>query len=387
MSKKHDSTPSSSRPLVAAIFTVVLVIGAIALIVLDRLEIANGRNIEDAPQTPLTLPLICGGLLLIAIGWLYWLIKNHGPRHIVTMIVTGFAAILLIATPLFAWQSFNSERDLTVISMTCDAEALRNSGRPALADCEQNAVETIVLLEGVTTDDQWVPDEATGNLTREFHSLPGGNWKTMLTVDGPPDTVAISAVGQRGDESVRMGTFRPYMDVDSERLRWSALLPIDDDIDTVQVLFYLSQNPAVESASIRLDVRECQGQTLRSFDASQCEPMEASAPFVTEKTPEGTRTWRHPQVTREGSEMVITNLEERTYELQPDYPSIEMYTQSTDVLIIPSAMPQTGENSITEPGASSFEVKIDDNTGELTYTVYVFPSGPTFAEGPQLRHE
>lgn len=380
MSEQHQPT-SSSIPLIAAIFSVVLVIGAIALVALDRIEIAQGRNIEDAAQTPLTLPLVCGGLFLLSIGWLYWLIKHHGRRHIVTLVVTGLAVLLLIATPLFAWQSFHSQRDLTVISMTCDAESLRNTGGAALANCEEDAVETIVLLEGVKTDDTWVPDEATGNLTREFHDLPGGNWSTMLTVDGPPDTVAISAVGQRGDESVRMGSFRPYMDVESERLRWSALIPINDDISTVQILFYLSANPVVESASIRFDIRECQGQTLRSFDASQCEPLETSTPLVIEKSPDVTRTWRHPLVTRKGSEMVIKNLEARTYKLQPDYSSIEMYTQSTDVLIIPSAMQQVEENSLTEPGASSFEVVVDDNSGELAYTMYVFPTGPTFANG------
>lgn len=378
MSKQNQST-TSSMPLIAAIFTVVLVIGAIVLLTLDRLDVANGRSIEEAAQTPLTLPLVCAGLLLIAIGWLYWLIKHHGFRHIVTLVVTGIAAILLVATPLLAWQVFNNERDLTIVSMTCDAESLRNTGGAVLANCEEDAVETIVLLQGVTSDDQWIPDDATGNLTREFHGLPGGEWETMLTVDGPPDTVAIAAVGQKGDESIRLGNFRPYMDTESERLRWSALVPIAEDIDTVQVLFYLSANPAVESASIRFDMRECQGQTLRSFDASQCEPMETSAPLVVEKSPEGTRTWRHPHVAREGSEMVITNLEARTYELQPDYPSIQLYSQSTDVLIIPSAMEQTEANSLTEPGASSFDVTVTESSAALTYTIYVFPTGPTFA--------
>ena len=65
--------------------------------------------------------------------------------------------------------------------------------------------------------------------------------------------------------------------------------------------------------------------------------------------------------------------------LQPDYAGIEMYTQSTDVLIIPSAMPQTEENSVAVPGESVFEVPIESNTGELRYTIYVFPTGPTFA--------
>lgn len=376
---KQEQSDTSAFPLVASILTVILAIGAIAIIALNQLDIARGRAIEDVSQPPLTLPLVCGGLLLIAAGWTYWLVRKHGIRHIVTMIVTGLTAILLIATPLFAWQAVTSDRDLTVISMTCDAESLRHTGGAVLADCEENAVNTIMLLEGVHSQDQWVPDEETDNLTRDFYDLPGGKWETMLTVDGPPDTVAVSAVGERGEEQIRLSSFRPYMDPESERLRWSALVPVDVDISTVRVLFYLSANPVVESASIRFQVQECAGQNMRSFDASRCEPMDSSAPFVIEKSPEGPRTWRHPQVTRAGGDMVITNLEARTYELQPDYPSIEMYTQSTDVLIIPSAIDQVAGNSITEPGQSSFEVTVESNSGELVYTIYVFPVGGTFA--------
>lgn len=375
----HKHTTSTTMPLVAAALTVVLALGAIAVVAFDRLEIARGRKIEEAAQIPLTLPLVSGGLLLVAAGWLYWLIRKYGPKHIVSIIVAGATIILLIATPLFAWQSFTSERDLTVLSMTCDAESLRNTGRSTLADCEDNAVETIVLLEGVKNGDQWVPSTITDNLTRQFHALPGGDWETTLTVDGPPETVAVSVVGERDDEHVRLGNMRPYMDASTGRLRWSAVVPVDADVSTLRVLFYLSAHPGVESASIRFEVQECSGQNIRSFDASQCAPLEASAPFVMEKTPSEPRTWRHPHVTRDGSDIVITNLEARTYELQPDYASIQTYTQSTDVLIIPSAMPQIADNSIVEPGADTFEVTTESNSAELVYTIYVFPSGPTFA--------
>lgn len=370
---------SPTLPLAAAIATVILVIGAVSVIVLDWLEHARGRNIEDAPQVPLTLPLVSGGLTLVAAAWLVWLIRQHGSRHILTMAVAGTLSLLLITTPLLAWQAFSSERALTVISLTCDAEALRTGGGAALANCQENAVDTIVLLGGVTNDDQWAPGETTGNLTREFHDLPSGGWETMLTVDGPPDTVAVSAVGSLDNEDVRLGTFRPYMDAESGQLRWTSLVRLDADISTVRMQFYLSANPAVESASIRFDVMECSGQSIRTFDASQCSPFASNTPFVMEQSPSGPRTWRHPHVTRDGSEMVITNLEERTYVLQPDYTSIEVHTQSTDVLIIPSAMPQIEENSVVVPGQSTFEVPIATNTAELTYTIYVFPSGPTFA--------
>lgn len=377
----------STLPLVAAVLTVIAVIAGIALVALDSMAATGGRKIEDAPQPPLTLTLACIALLLVAIGWVIWLVRRQGLRHLATMIATGIAAALLVLTPIFAWQAFSSDRDLTVISMTCDAEALRHTGRAPLSDCTENAVETIVLLEAVSTERIWVPDAATGNLTREFDGLPGGNWKTRLTVDGPADTVAVAAVAEQGDKQVRLGTFRPYMDAESGRLRWSAVVPVDADVSTVRVLFYQSANPAVGSASIRFDVRECSGQNLRSFDASACQPFEGSASFVIEKSPEGPRTWRQPQVSRQGSTVVVTNLEARTWEFQPDYTSIEMYTQSTDVLIIPGAMPQLEENSITAPGESTFEITIEENTGELVYTIYVFPAGPTYANAPGAERE
>lgn len=375
--QKPSST--STFPLVAAIATVFLIIGAIAIIALERLNIARGRHIEDAPQTPLLLSLVCLGLFLLAAGWLWWWAKHHGWRHVFTVVLAGVTALLLIATPLVTWQAFGNERELTVISMSCDAKSLRSTGGVSLAGCEEHAIDTIVLLGGVSNNDQWAPDETIGNLTRKFHELPAGDWESMLTVDGPPDTVAVFVIGLRDDEEVRLGNFRPFMDAESGRLRWTSLVRLNADISTLHVQFFLSANPAVQSASIRFEVKECSGQSIRGFDASQCNPMESNAPFVMEKSPSEPRTWRHPQVTRSGTEVVITNLEERTYMLQPDYAGIEAYTQSTDVLIIPSAMPQVAENSVAVPGESVFEVPIESNTGELLYTIYVFPTGPTFA--------
>ena len=383
MSRQHPS-PTPNLPLVAAVLTVILVIGAVVIVVLDRLETASGRNIEDAPQLPLTIPLICGGLLLLAAGWLIWLIREHGPRHILAVIVAGATILLLISTPLLAFQAATSDRDLTVISMTCDAEALRNTGGVAMGDCEEAPVDTIVLLGGVNTDDTWTPNETTGNLTRRFHDLPAGSWETMLTVDGPPETVAVTLV-EGGDDGARLGNFRPFMDAESDQLRWTSLVQLNADVSTVRVHFYLSANPAVESASIRFDVQACNGQNIRTFDVSGCESIETGTPFVMEKSPTEPRTWRHPHVAREGSDLVISNLEARSYMMQPDYAGIEMFTQSTDVLIIPSAMPQVAENSVAVPGESVFEVPIESNTGALTYTIYVFPSGPTFAADEQPR--
>jgi hypothetical protein len=265
-----------------------------------------------------------------------------------------------------------------VVSATCKADSSRNAG---YSDCNEEAVDTIVLLEAVNGSRTWVPDSITNNLTREFTDLPTGPWQARLTVDGPADTVTVNVIAERDGDPERIGSLQPYFDTESDQLRWSAVVPLDSDISRVQVQFVRSPNPAVQSARLRFEVRSCQGQNIRTFDASQCQPMDAGSPFIREQTPEDARTWRQLWVTREGESFVVANLEARTYTLQPDYVFIEQETQSTDVLIIPATMEQTVASSIAEPGASSFTIDIDPNTGELAYIIYVFPAGPTFAFG------
>lgn len=377
MTRQQSNGPA--LVLWAAIGTIVVVLVGIGLIAMNMLETARGRHIEDAPQPPLTTLVVSAACLLVAAGWATWLVRHRGSRDLATRLVSGIAVLLLIVTPIVGWQAFSSERDLTIVTSTCNAESLRNTGGDLRTSCTEAAVETIVLLGAVNGDKSWVPDTATGNLTREFHTLPPGSWETQLTVDGPADTVAVVVIGERDGDPVRLGSLRPQFDAASERLRWSGVIPVADDVATLQVQFYLSPTPAVESARIRFDVRACTGQTIRTFDAAGCEPIDVDSPYIYEQSPEGARTWRQLHVTRDGESFVVSNLEARTYTLQPDYVTIEKTTQSTDVLIIPAAMEQVAANSITEPGASSFDLEIDESTGELVYVIYVFPAGPTFA--------
>lgn len=368
----------SSLELVAAIGTIVLLLLAIVLLALDILARANGRHIEDVPDPPMAPVLVCGMALLLAAAWAVWLARTRGLKNTTTRIVAGIAAVLLVVTPLVAWQELSSHRELTVVSATCEADASRNAG---FSDCSEEAVDTIVLLQAVDGSNTWVPDSITNNLSREFTDLPDGPWEARLTVDGPVDTVTVNVIAERDGDPVRLTSLRPSFDEESDRLRWSGVVPFGSDISNVQVQFVRSPNPAVESARLRFEVRSCEGQNIRTFDASQCQPMDTDSPFIREETPKDTRTWRQLWVTREGGSFVVANLEARTYTLQPDYVFIEQETQSTDVLIIPAPMEQTAANSIAEPGASSFTIDIDANTGELAYIIYVFPAGPTFAQG------
>ncbi len=364
--------------IVAAVGTLVLVLLGIVLLALDMLARAGGRHIEDVPDPPLARTLVCVMALLVSAAWAVWLARERGMRDLSTRIVVGIAVAMLVVTPLVAWQELSSHRELTVVSTTCDADASRNTG---YANCREEAVDTIVLLEAVDGSRTWVPDSITNNLTREFTDLPDGPWEARITVDGPSDTVTVNVIADRDGDPVRIGSLQPSYDAESGRLRWSGSLPFGSDISRVQVQFVRSPNPAAESARLRFEVRSCEGQSIRTFDASQCQPMDAGSPLVREETPEDKRTWRQLWVTRQGDSFVVANLEARTYTLQPDYVSIEQETQSTDVLIIPAAMEQTAANSIAEPGASTFTIDIEANTGELTYIIYVFPAGPTFAQG------
>lgn len=367
----------------AAIGTFVVVLLGIAVIAMNMLDTARGRHIEDAVQPSLTPTLVAAVALLMAVGWAIWLVQQRGIRNLAAGIAVATAVVLLIVTPVVGWRAFTSERELTIVTTTCNAESLRNTGGDPRTGCTEEAVETIVLLEAVRGTDTWVP-VTTGNLTRDFTNLPPGSWDARLTVDGPAETVAVMVIAERDGAPVRLGTLRPHADEESERLRWSGVIPVASDVSSVVVQFYLSPNPAVESARIRFDVQACAGQNIRSFDAGSCEPMIASSPFIYERPPDGTRTWRQLYVAREGDSFVVSNLEARTYTLQPDYVAIENATQSTDVLIIPAAMVQVAANSITVPGENDFEIEIDASTGELVYVVYVFPAGPTYAGAPEV---
>lgn len=378
MTRKQRNQPAYL--LAAIVATIVLALAGIALISLDLLEQAGGRHIEDAPQPPLTITLVSLTALIVAAAWAIWLVRDRGFGSIISKIVIGLAAVLLMATPYLGWQALNSDRDLTVVTNICSAESLRNTSSNLRNGCEETAVDTIVLLEGVETDDTWVPDETTGNLTRTFNDIPGGNVETRITVDGPAETVTVTVVAERDGKQVRLGTLRPHTDVESERLRWSGTIPVDEDMTDLQVLFFVSENEPVQSARVRFNVLSCAGQSESNFDASRCEPLDTGSPLVYEKAPEGTRTWRQLHVFREGTAFVVANLEARTYTIEPDYVNIEKTSQSTSVLIIPAAMDQVPENSVTSPGKSSFDIQIESNTGELTYNIYVFPTGPTYAQ-------
>ena len=369
----------SGLVLWAAMGTIVLALAGIALVGFHLLDNASGRSIEDAPQTPLTPTLVSALGMLLAAGWALWLVRTRGSHDLSARIVSGIAVVLLVVTAFAGWQARGSERNLTIVTTTCNAESLRNIGGDVRTGCSEDAVETIVLLGAVRGDQAWVPDTITGNLTRQFINLPAGSWQTRLTVDGPADTVSVVVIAERDGEPVRLGTLRPHYDAATARLRWSGVVPVAADVSSLQVQFYLSPNPAVTSARIRFDVRACTGQSIRTFDAAGCEPMDAGSPFIFEQPPEGARTWRQLHVSGDGDSYVVSNLEARTYTLQPDYVNIEKTTQSTDVLIIPAAMEQVAANSITAPGESSFDLQIDDSTGELVYVIYVFPTGPTFA--------
>lgn len=375
-------TSSSPRTvLVAAIVSGIAILASLALLVLDYLATTQGRTIQQVIDARWNRTLLLGVLLIIGLGWSIWLVRHRSWRDLAVIGVSVLTAVALIGTSVAAWGAINSPRDVVLTSMQCDAEALRTSGGDPLATCEIAAVDTIVLLSDTPSGSQWIPGAMEGNTTSRFDDLPGGGWDATITVDGPRDTTAVHIVAMRGDRATRIGAFTPTLNQENVRSEWRGVVRVPGDTDDIRVLFFESPGDEVPSAGLRMNVRACHGQSIRTFDPVQCEPMEITEPLVSEPTTTGARTWRYPISEVRGSTQAMTNLEARTYTLTPDFATIQMLTQSADVLIIPAAMPQTEENSVIRPGQSTFDVTVEPNSGELEYTVYVFPSGPTFAQG------
>lgn len=369
------STPPRSLLFLAALVaTGLLSLGGIILLIMDYLRSQKRLAIEDANRVDLTRPLVVGVLFLISLGWLLWFWKKQGMRSIGTVVVSICSVALLVLTPLLTMQAFGSGRDLTVTTMNCDAETLLSSANNALAGCEDAPIDTIMLLNGIASDDQWLPETSSTNQVRTFADLPDGDWSATLTVDGPESTVTVYVLAERDGSWVRIGQLRPGMDSASGRLRWSGRISVNAADTNLKVQFAASANDAIPSAQLRFTVKSCNGQSTRTFDATACDATNPGASLVQEQTPQGTRTWRQPIVTLESGVVVVTNLEARTYTFQPDYLTIQTETQNTDVLVIPTAMEQVEANSITHPGDSSFDITVAPNTGVIEYTIYIFPA-------------
>lgn len=376
-------TPDRSSPWVIAgiVVTLLIVLAGMALAMLDMARSSGIQPIEAAAEPQLTLMIIVGIYAILAGLWTFWFARGRGVRSLATLVCAVLSVALLLAAGTIGWQALTQSRSLTIAPMTCAASGLKVSGGNPIDGCHDSAVETGVRLTGERTDDSW---NATtdASQTSSFVDLPAGSWTARLTVAGGDDTVAVHVIALRDNRWVRIGQLRPSLDIDSGELRWSGTIGTRETDRELRVQYFASENPAVASASIRFDVRDCTNQSIRTFDASSCQPLREAAVFLQEQSPEGVRTWRQPRVTIQGTTLVATNLEARTYELAPNYAAIQTATGGTDILIIPSAMDQTEENSVSVPGDSSFAVEITPSTGVIEYTIYVFPSGGQLAFAP-----
>lgn len=378
---------SFSPLLIAGLITTILVVIAgvfLAVFTSAMQSIANSsgtQSIEKAAEPQFTLTIIVGVYAILAGLWTLWFARGRGVRSLATMVCATLSVVLLLAASTIGWQVLTQSRSLTIAPMICEASGLKVSGGNPTDGCQDSVIETGVTLTGERTDDTWSATTDTQQVS-SFADLPTGDWTARLTVDGQDDTVAVHVIAQRDDRWVRIGQLRPSLDIDSGELHWSGVMSTRDRDRNLRVQYFASENPAVASASIRFDVRDCTNQSIRTFDASACQPLETAAVLVQEQSPEGARTWRQPRVTIEGTTLVVVNLEARTYELAPNYAAVQTATGGTDILIIPTAMEQIEANSASVPGDSSFPVEITPATGVIEYTIYVFSSGGQVAFAP-----
>lgn len=362
------------------VFATLLALVAIAwLFVQDVLANRRGRTIEQVHDARWNHVILAFALLIIAALWVAWLGRKRGIRFVGTIATSGVLAVMLVLTPILAWRASTQTRDITITNMRCEAEALQTIGGDPLMDCEDAAVDSIVQI-GEVTDDKWrVPDVMEGNQKSVFSNLPSGGWDARVMVDGPADVTAVHIVDMQTDRGQRIATLQPQFDEESGYMRWSGVVRVPGSTDTLRALFYVSPTPAAPSAKLRFSVMQCAGQVIRDFVASACEPAMLNLPLVMETPTDTARTWRYPHSVMNNGVQTVSNLEPRSYTFQPDYPSIQIQTRSTDVLVIPAPMEQVEANSISTPGEDTFVIDIATNTGPVDYIVYVFPTGPTYA--------
>ncbi len=376
-------TPDRSSPWVIAgiIITLLVVLAGVALAMLDMARSSGIQPIETAAEPQLTLMIVVGVYAILAGLWTFWFARGRGGRSPATLVCAVLSIVLLLAAGTVGWQALTQSRSLTIAPMNCAASGLKVSGGNPVDGCHDSAIETGLMLTGERTDDSWSAT-TDASQTSSFADLPAGDWTARLTVAGQDDTVAVHVIALRDDRWVRIGQLRPSLDIDTGELQWSGKIGTRETDRDLRVQYFASENPAVASASIRFEVRDCVNQSIRTFDAANCQPLAKAAVFVHEQSPEGVRTWRQPHVVIAGTTLVVTNLEARTYELAPNYAEVQTVTGGTDILIIPTAMDQTEENSVSVPGDSSFPVEITPSTGTIEYVIYVFSSGERLAFAP-----
>lgn len=361
------------------ILTIIGVVAIIGVFTRDRLEAMQGISLAEAQSARWTLPIIFVIALVLLAVWTWTLYRRRTLTSWLVRSLLVLSVIALLAAGSLSWWAATVRRDITIVTYRCDATVLMTTGRDPMDGCTPEGTATNVRLGTSDEPDTFTSTPTDDGQRAAFRDLPQGSWKATLTVDGTRDTVAVGVVADGPNGLKRVAGMDPYSGQQADQTRWATSLTFPHDVETFNVLFYESAEPVVPSASLRFNVFDCRDQNLESFDASNCTPATYSMPLVIEKIPEGAHTWRHPVTTMEGPVQVVSNLEAREYTFQPDLAGLNMQTQSTDILIIPTSSEQTINNTLTQPGAQDMTVTIASNTGPLQFNVYVFPRGSIYA--------
>lgn len=393
MDADHAPTTKSPRQPSTAALAILLALTLIALLLLGwvwysryapvHYDIGPDTTITDAEGARYILPLIFGGIALIAIIWLATWLLARWTFTIFPMTIAAIGGIALLAALVGAWRGMSNGHEITITTYLCEDDSERitplSSGLPDGCEAVPD-VEGVTL--GTTGDPTLVRPDASSNSLSRFSDLPRGTYSATITAQGRSDTAsAILATETRNG----IRAMSPLQHQGGTT--WSGPMTLHPNLETYYLLLYPSQYDEAPNARIRITVQECTGTSLASFDASACEPVPLSGPVVELQpaSPSG-----RPAVTSLDTEgMTFTGLEQRTYTFTPELPDDALRTGRSDMLVIPADGPQTSDRNVLmldpEHPQGAFTVEVSEDAENLDYTIYVFVENVTVAHRPDVR--
>lgn len=386
-----SKTPSSTRSvsgLTMALLVMTTLAGLVALALLWAAQWGivhtAGGSINDARRAALATPLFWTGVTLIAALWIALWRWLHWRAILVPIVMTLVAASL---AGVFFWRSQTVTQPIAITTWTCTSgeHPVPETTDQLLGNCTKQALDTQLAFGSFTDRTAFAP--VNDGARYEFNELPVGIYHGELTTTAPLETASIVlAAESNGTITPRrtLGIGDPFGDASRT---WSTQVNLRPKEDSYLLIYYLSGKPALPNARITFTVEQCSTTSPATFDPTGCQPITADDQLLAEtSTGTGPATFRQPTRTREGSTIVYSNLEERTYRFTPITGNQPMTTSSHGVLVVPSDGPQTlGANVLTlspESRQEEFNVKITPDSGTISYTIYLFPAPNIYAAMP-----
>jgi hypothetical protein len=393
MDADQTETMESPRQPSTTALAILLAITLIALLLLGwvwysryapvHYDIGPDVTISDAEGARYILPILFGGVVLIAVFWLVTWFLARWTFTILPMAIAVIGGIALLAALFGVWRGWSNSHEIIVMTYLCEDDAERMT--PA-SDGLPDGCEVVPDIQGVTLgttgDPTLVRPDASSNSLSRFSDLPRGTYSATITAQGRSNT-ATAILGTETRNGIRAMSPLQHQ----QGATWSGPMTLHPNLETYYLLLYPSPYEEAPNAGIRISVQECSGTSLANFDASACQPIPLSGP-VAELQP-ANPAGRPAATSLDTGGMTFSDLEQRSYTFTPELPVDALLTGRSDMLVIPADGPQTSDRNIlvldAEHPRGAFTVDVTGDEENLEYTIYVFVENITVARRSDVR--